>query len=34
MLFFEFERPELVSPDDVREFSAWLATGYAGEMVH
>jgi hypothetical protein len=25
VLFFEFERPQLVSRDDVRDFTAWLA---------
>jgi hypothetical protein len=24
-LLFEFERPELVSSDDIRDFAAWLA---------
>jgi hypothetical protein len=33
-LFFEFQRPAVVSRDDLREFSAWLAWSDAGETVH
>ena len=33
VLDFEFERPELVALDDVREFAEWLATsGYDGAV--
>jgi hypothetical protein len=33
-LHFEFERPQLVSCDDVREFTKWLAWSGHGETVH
>ena len=34
-LHFEFPLPQLVSRNDLREFSEWLAmTGYRGETVH
>ena len=34
VLFFEFERPQLVSPDDVRAFVSWLAWGDHGATIH
>jgi hypothetical protein len=34
VLFFEFERPQLVSPADVDAFVGWLAWGDAGETIH
>jgi hypothetical protein len=34
LLFFEYQRPDLVSPDDVRAFSVWLAWSDYGETVH
>jgi hypothetical protein len=34
VLFFDFERPALVSPDDVRDFASWLAWSGRGETVH
>ena len=34
ILFFEFERPALVSRDDVRDFAAWLAWSGNGETIH
>ena len=34
ILFFEFERPALVSRDDVRDFAAWLAWSGSGETIH
>jgi hypothetical protein len=33
-LFFEFERPQLVSRDDVGAFASWLAWSDYGETVH
>lgn len=34
LLFFEYQPPELVSPEDVRAFTAWLAWSDYGETVH
>jgi hypothetical protein len=34
VLFFEFERPQLVSRDEIREFTTWLAWSGHGETVH
>ena len=34
ILFFEFERPALVSREDVRDFAAWLAWSGSGETIH
>jgi hypothetical protein len=33
-LFFEFERPQLVSRDDIKAFTTWLAWSDYGETVH
>jgi hypothetical protein len=34
VLFFEYQKPELVARDEIHDFSLWLAMEYTGMSVH